>query len=83
MLCFSLTLGLLHHINTLTTIPYIRHASCLDDIRVGQGALRLVQQALGGIIKALQQGSGMHADMGREWVGTGIGQRSVEGMQGS
>lgn len=68
---FSLTFCLLHRIHTHTAILYIRHASCLDDIRVGEGGLRLVQQASSGIIKALQQGSGAHADMGREWVGTG------------
>lgn len=44
----------------------------------------MVQQASNGIIKAVQQGSVAHAEMGRKWVwaGTGEGQGSVEGVAG-
>lgn len=54
-----------------------------DDIRVGGGVLGLVQQASNGIIKAVQQGSVAHAEMGGEMGGSWDreGQRLVEGLQ--
>lgn len=44
------------------------------------GGLGLVQQASNGIVKAVQQGSVAHAEMGRDWDGTG--QRLVKGVRG-